>query len=168
MECEWSLLRPGRVFSNQWPFPDNIVPWQGATLHTCPGKGNTFIYEIRNHLNGKVYVGLTAGSLQQRWENHRSMGTKWTMWRRSRKRPVVEYPLYRDMRVQGLQAFIMSVIEECPSSQAKIREFEHMRRLDSWNPSTGYNHPSSVARYHALTGLNEHANGTRLPRNQSI
>lgn len=62
-----------------------------------------YIYQITNDINGKVYIGKTERSIQERWNEH------------CRDRDKEEYknrPLYRAMNKYGIKHFHIELIEE--------------------------------------------------------
>lgn len=58
-----------------------------------------FLYKIINELNGHVYIGITRGSIKQRWASHKSCA-----------RRGIKSKLYDAMRSYGLDAFSIEVI----------------------------------------------------------
>lgn len=57
------------------------------------------LYEIRNSINDKVYVGITRTSLDQRYRSHKYSSKS------------VHTPLYCAIRKHGIENFIMTPIE---------------------------------------------------------
>jgi len=110
----------------------------GEDAEPSPRPEHAFIYSITNIETGMVYVGRTDRRLSKRWEGHRS-----DRKREERKND----PLYRAMNECGLQMFVMEVLEECGISIMDAREYDYMRKLDSWNPLSGYNSPECEATY---------------------
>jgi len=72
-----------------------------------------YIYKITNKLNGKVYIGKTNNSIEQRFKEH---------LRDSRKVTEENRPLYRAMNKYGAENFSVEQIEECASANAPERE----------------------------------------------
>ena len=62
-----------------------------------------YIYQITNHANGKIYIGKTERTIQERWYEH---------CRDCIKDRYYDRPLYRAMRKYGLSSFTIEVIEE--------------------------------------------------------
>lgn len=87
-----------------------------------------FIYKITNNINGKIYIGLTTKSLEERWIGHlKSYKSK-------------DFALYRAMRKYGIENFKISELEKCDSLEELIeKESYYIQNLDSMNPKTGYN-----------------------------
>lgn len=68
------------------------------------------LYEIRNKLNDKKYIGITYRKLSERWNDHKSK------MRKGDKRP-----LYVSMRKYGIENFeIKPLMENVPSSYLEI------------------------------------------------
>jgi len=57
------------------------------------------VYKITNTVNNMAYIG-TTGCLQYRWYGHRTASRKG------------KNPLYQEMRVYGLDKFIIEAVEE--------------------------------------------------------
>ena len=87
------------------------------------------IYKITNLINKLVYIGQ-AQDIKTRWRNHRTdyLGNN-----------VVNYnnPLYKDMRLYGLNNFSFEIIEECLVSELDEKEKYWISYYDSFN--NGYN-----------------------------
>lgn len=87
----------------------------------------TGIYQILNTTDGKVYIGK-ARDVLCRWRNHRYQLKK---------------GIHRNAHLQaaydldGVEAFIYSVVEECDESVLEWREAFHIVRLNA--ASAGYN-----------------------------
>ena len=89
------------------------------------------IYKITCMVNGKVYVGLTCGSLDKRWKRH--CRTAKTDGRRS------PY-LYRAINKYGPDTFSTEVLEECATLEDLAKaEIKWIDSLDSRDPKKGYN-----------------------------
>lgn len=85
-----------------------------------------YIYQIRNDINSKVYVGKTELSIEKRFREHCRDAFK----ERCEKRP-----LYAAMRKYGTEHFHVSQLEE--TDQPEEKECEWIERLRSFK--TGYN-----------------------------
>lgn len=86
-----------------------------------------FIYKITNKLNGKIYVGKTARTLDERMKEH------------LRK---IETYVERAIAKYGIDAFDVSVIEECDDEKLNEREiywiaFYNCRRPNGYNLTDG-------------------------------
>lgn len=81
------------------------------------------IYEIRNKINGKVYIGQTTQEAQLRWYSHQSVA------RTAKKK---EHPLYNSMRKHGIEQFEFTVIDTASSIDelnSKERQYLSQARL---------------------------------------
>lgn len=90
------------------------------------------IYQIKNKLNNKVYVGQTKYDLQTRWDFHLTC--------KERLRKNKKYPLYEDFDKYGLDNFEMSVLKDNLSTQDELDYWEryYISELNSRYPN-GYN-----------------------------
>lgn len=59
-------------------------------------------YRITNCANGKVYIGITTRSLEERWADHKE-----------NRILRVKHPLYRAVNKYGRKAFLVDQIAEC-------------------------------------------------------
>jgi group I intron endonuclease len=87
------------------------------------------IYEIRNKLNGKRYVG-SSRSIQKRWARHISMLNR-------NKHDNIK--LQRAWLKYGESAFEFNVLEQCAHEELLERETCHIERTKSATSSGGYN-----------------------------
>ena len=62
-----------------------------------------YIYQITNQINGKIYIGKTERTIQERWREHRKDYLRERCYDR---------PLYRAMRKYGLSNFTIELLEE--------------------------------------------------------
>ena len=62
-----------------------------------------YIYQITNLINGKIYIGKTGRSVQERWKEH---------IRDSQKEENKNRPLYRAFNKYGIKNFSIEIIEE--------------------------------------------------------
>ena len=60
-----------------------------------------FIYEIKNKINNKKYIGQTIGTIENRWKRHL----------RSVKNGE-QYHLYNSMRKYGIEKFFIKLLDE--------------------------------------------------------
>lgn len=72
-----------------------------------------YIYKITNQVNGKIYIGKTLGTIQERWKEHCKDFKK----ERCEKRP-----LYSAMNKYGIENFIIEQVEECSPEIVNERE----------------------------------------------
>lgn len=84
------------------------------------------IYLVTNTVTGKVYIGQTTRSIEQRWGQH-------CYYADSRR-------LGPSIRKHGKDAFVVEKIAEARSKQ-ELDDLEifHIQRLDSTNRNVGYN-----------------------------
>ena len=87
-----------------------------------------YIYKITNDINGKIYIGKTLSTIEQRFKEHCQDYLK----ERNEKRP-----LYNAMKKYGIEHFHISIIEECDESILSEREIFWIDKLNTYY--TGYN-----------------------------
>lgn len=87
-----------------------------------------YIYKITNKINGKVYIGKTMFSIEERWKQH----CRERIRNRCEKRP-----LYNAMNKYGVENFIIEQIEECSEEILSDREIYWINYFDSFK--NGYN-----------------------------
>ena len=87
------------------------------------------VYKITNNANGKIYIGGTSQSINDRLREH---------WYKVQNGQ--ESPLYRAMREYGKGCFDIEVVEDCRSrEELDNRERYWIAKLSSTNPEIGYN-----------------------------
>lgn len=86
----------------------------------------SYIYQIENDVNGKLYVGKTEFSIEKRFKEHCSDAFR----DRCEKRP-----LYAAMRKYGVEHFHISLIEE--TDRPEEREIYWIKAKDTYK--NGYN-----------------------------
>ena len=87
------------------------------------------IYCISNDVNDKLYIGKTTSpTIEERFQEH---------IRDSRKTSKESRPLYRAMRLYGVEHFIIHLIEECELSVLEEREQYWINHYDTYY--NGYN-----------------------------
>ena len=101
------------------------------------------IYKITNQLNGKVYVGKTGHTLEQRFQKH--------LGHVSRK---VNRHLYDAMNHYGSQHFIIELIEQVDDMIANERERHWITTLGTRSP-VGYNMTDGGDGGNTLAGWSE-------------
>lgn len=69
-----------------------------------------YIYQIQNDVNGKLYVGKTERSIQERFQEH---------CRDAFREHYESRPLYRAMKKYGIEHFHISLIEETDSPEER-------------------------------------------------
>lgn len=87
-----------------------------------------FIYKITNKLNGKIYIGKTLSTIENRWKEH----IKTAKEERCENRP-----LYRAMNKYGIENFIIEIIEQCNHEILSDREIYWINYYNSYG--NGYN-----------------------------
>ena len=90
------------------------------------------IYKITNTINGKVYIGQTARSMEKRWKEHLRHGF-------NPKNHEYNLHLYKSMRKYGKDAFTIELIENCENNLMSEREIFWINFYNSSNPDFGYN-----------------------------
>ena len=85
-----------------------------------------YIYQITNLINGKIYIGKTERSVQERWREH---------IRDSQKEENRHRPLYRAFNKYGIENFSIEIIEE--TSIPEEREIFWIEQKRSFK--NGYN-----------------------------
>ena len=87
-----------------------------------------YIYKIINKVNGKVYIGQTKKTIEERYARHLSLA----------KQKKNRY-LYDAMNHYGLENFYCVKIEECDNQQLDDKEKAWIKYYQSNNPNYGYN-----------------------------
>lgn len=87
-----------------------------------------YIYKITNIQNGKIYIGKTLGTVEERFKEH---------CRDSKKERCEKRPLYSAMRKYGIDAFKVETIEECSADTSSEREIYWIEHYNSFH--NGYN-----------------------------
>lgn len=92
-----------------------------------------YIYKITNQINGKIYIGKTVKTIQERWKEHSK-----DCWKeRCEKRP-----LYNAMIKYGIENFAIEEIEQCDISILNDREIywiNYYRSYVGFDNCNGYN-----------------------------
>ena len=93
-----------------------------------------YIYKITNLINGKLYIGKTSNSIQERWREHISDSKK----ERCEKRP-----LYDAFNKYGIDNFQIEKIEEVENDdiacEREIYWIEQLRTYVGFTDCNGYN-----------------------------
>ena len=84
-----------------------------------------FIYKISNDINDKIYIGETARTIEERWEEHK------------RKSNQYDYKLQRAFRKYGFNHFKIEKVEECSYENRFEREKYWIKFYNSFYE--GYN-----------------------------
>ena len=88
---------------------------------------NGFIYIIKNTVNGKVYIGQTRNSVDQRWKEH------------LRHAQYGDQVINRAMKKYGVDKFYVETLEICDVEDLDEREMYYIDLYDSTDKSKGYN-----------------------------
>lgn len=86
-----------------------------------------YIYKITNLVNGKIYIGQTKQTLNERWREHKVHSK------------TLNYSLYKVMRKYGIDNFKFEEIEKCEIEKLNEREIFWISFYDSFNKKKGYN-----------------------------
>lgn len=114
------------------------------------------IYEIRNSLNGKVYVG-SSNDIEGRWRTHK--------WALKNNRHHSKH-LQRAYVKYGLDIFNFEVVETVnDESELLIREQFYLDKRNSFDKTKGYNTCKEAGR-NCLTGENHPRYGKKLTMEQ--
>lgn len=87
-----------------------------------------YIYKITNKMNGKVYIGQTKKTIEERFQEHLKKAKIHT-----------NRYLYDAMNKYGCENFIVSQIEKCPDNNLDEREIFWIAFYQSNNKLYGYN-----------------------------
>lgn len=87
-----------------------------------------YIYKITNQINGKIYIGKTLNTIQERWREHRNDYKR----ERCEKRL-----LYDAMKKYGVENFTIEQVEECSPEMVNEREKYWIEQYGSFK--YGYN-----------------------------
>lgn len=85
------------------------------------------IYKATNQLNGKIYVGKTTLTLEQRRKKHQAV--------RNAPRQVFQAALVK----YGFDAFHWEILENIPDSELDAAEMRWIAELNATDPARGYN-----------------------------
>ena len=87
-----------------------------------------YIYKITNKINGKIYIGKTLESVEQRWKEH---------CRNSIRINCKNRPLYKAFNKYGIENFSIEEIEQCSENNINERECYWIEHYGSFK--YGYN-----------------------------
>ena len=88
------------------------------------------VYKITNQINGKVYIGITTGSIQKRWREHKCAANKGN-----------QLPLYKAIRRYGYEAFLIEQLSTADRLEdLKAQEVKFIKEFGSfYADGNGYN-----------------------------
>lgn len=87
------------------------------------------VYKISNTVNDRLYVGLTTGSLQKRWREHKCAANT-----------NVDKPLYRAMQKHGVDKFKIELLYTAMSFEdMRQAELKFIKELNAHVNDGGYN-----------------------------
>lgn len=86
-----------------------------------------FIYIIRNSVNGKIYIGQTRTTIDQRWHEH------------LRHAEYGNCVINRAMRKYGVDKFSIEILETCDREILDEREMYYIDKYNSTDSNIGYN-----------------------------
>ena len=93
-----------------------------------------FIYKVTNNINGKVYIGKTVETVEQRWKEHLLM---------QRRSVAKDRTFYKALKKYGVSNFSLETLEEVNNSeQLNEREKYWIQYYHSYvgeKPCRGYN-----------------------------
>ena len=123
-----------------WKFPCGLFDsntshfWERLknTLDTKEIKNIGYIYKITNLVNGKVYIGQTSKTLEERWYRHKRDAFR-------ENRECYKYPLYQAFRKYGIDNFKFEEIDKCEIKDLNEREIYWISVCDACNRDKGYN-----------------------------
>ncbi len=87
------------------------------------------IYQIKNKLNGKIYIGST-NNIRKRWNNHKS--------KLNNNKHENQY-LQQSWTKHGKDAFEFSILEEVTSENRIKKEIEYLNETKYYERDIGYN-----------------------------
>lgn len=88
-----------------------------------------FIYKATNTVNGKMYVGQTKRTIEQRWKQHVHSAIT--------DNPFDKSPLHRAIKKYGADKFVVEQVEKCEDKDLNSRETYWIKRLGTFD--SGYN-----------------------------
>ena len=96
-----------------------------------------FIYKVTNTVNGKMYIGQTRRTIEQRWKQHVYSSFSDSTFDKG--------PFHLAIKKYGIEAFIVEQVEKCRDEDLNSREtywIRHFNTLDNgYNITIGGEHP---------------------------
>ena len=93
-----------------------------------------YIYKITNLTNNKIYIGKTKTTIEQRFRSHIYSSKKFAINNKGKRSF-----LYVAMNRDGVDNFVIEMIEKCPIELLDSREIYWINALNSRDRSIGYN-----------------------------
>ena len=87
-----------------------------------------YIYKITNKINQKIYIGQTAKTIEERFQEHIID---------AKKQNIKNRPLYKAFNKYGIENFSIELIEECANEILSEREIYWIKYFNSYH--NGYN-----------------------------
>lgn len=85
-----------------------------------------YVYQIKNKINSKIYIGMTTKTIAERWRKHKSaINTTDTL-------------LYRAMKKHGVENFWIEALEKTTYEELEEKERDWINKMNSLSPN-GYN-----------------------------
>ena len=100
-----------------------------------------YIYKVSNTINGKVYIGKTEKTIEERWSKHLENARELKRAREANPHEKIEGThLNNTINKYGSNAFIVNQ-EDVAYSREELNEKERywVKEYDSMNPDKGYN-----------------------------
>ena len=86
------------------------------------------IYRITNNINGRIYVGKTERTIEERWARHQ------------REALTSQRPLYNSIRKHGVENFSIDILEVCETPEELVeREKYWIKELNAEHSFGNYN-----------------------------
>jgi len=89
------------------------------------------IYLIENLENGKLYIGQSK-NVFERFKSHQRTA-------RTKSSKSYKYPLYKDIRVYGIENFKLTLLERCHISKLNEREIYWIEKYKTFTNTSHYN-----------------------------
>ena len=91
----------------------------------------TGIYMIKNLHNDKIYIGQSV-NIKKRWEQHIKTS-------KNKRNKSYKYPLYKEMRIYGIDAFQFSILEICEEPLLNQQEIYWIEKYEAFKNPSHYN-----------------------------
>ena len=87
------------------------------------------IYKIENLVNHKIYIGQSV-NIEERLKEHKRIAFR-------KNRPTYNYPLYKDIRIYGVENFMFDILIQCKKEDLNSLEKDFIIKYNSFK--NGYN-----------------------------